>query len=41
MEMQLSIHELTLEVLEPMKYKSIAEKASAWETFVSSREGPT
>ena len=39
--MQMSIPEVTLQVLEPMKYKAIAEEASAWETFVSSRAGPT
>ena len=40
-ETQLSIHEVTLQVLEPIKYKAIDEEANAWEEYIFSVEGPT
>ena len=40
-ETQLLIHEVTLQVLELIKYKTIAEEANAWETYISSMAWPT
>ena len=40
-ETQFSIHELALQVLEAIKYKTITEEANTWETYISSMEGPT
>ena len=40
-EIQLSIHEVTLQVLEPIKYKVIKEEDNAWERYVSSATVPT
>ena len=41
LESQLSIHEVNLQVLEPIKYKPIAEEANAWIAYVFSMAGPT
>ena len=38
---QLKIHKVTLKLLEPMKYKTIAEEANTWAAYISSLEGPT
>ena len=40
-ETQLLIHEVTLQVLEPIKYKAIADEANAWAKYISSVVGPT
>ena len=41
LEMQLSIHEVTLQVLEPIKYKTIIEDVDAWTSYMARMEGPT
>ena len=41
LETNMSIHEVTLQVLEPIKYKTIVEEANAWTTYVSILAGPT
>ena len=38
---QLAVHEVTIQVLEPIKYKTIAEEANTWGAYVSSLVGPT
>ena len=40
-ETHLSIHEVTLQVLEPIKCKAIDEEANAWEIYISSMVWPT
>ena len=40
-ETKLSIHEVTLQVLEPIKYKVIAEEDNVWEGYISNVAGPT
>ena len=40
-ETQWSIHEATLQVFEPIKYKAITEESNAWEGYISSVSGPT
>ena len=40
-ETELSIHEVTLQLLELIKYKTIVEEANAWETYISSMAWPT
>ena len=40
-ETQLSIHELMLQVLEPIKYKTIVEEDNTCATYISSVERPT
>ena len=41
MQTQLVVHEVIIQVRELIKYKTIAEEASAWAAYVSSRAGPT
>ena len=38
---KLAVHEVTVQVLEPIKYKIIVEEANAWGEYVSSMEVPT
>ena len=38
---QPTMHEVTVQVIEPIKYEAIAEEDNAWDAYVSSREGPT
>ena len=40
-ETHLSIHEVTLQVLDPIKYKTITEEANAWATYIFGVAGPT
>ena len=37
----IAVHEVTVQLLEAIKYKTIAQEASAWAAYVSNREGPT
>ena len=40
-ETQLEMHEVTVQVLEPINYKTIVEEGNAWGAYVSSLERPT
>ena len=40
-ETQFSIHEVMLQVLEPIKYKTIVEEDNTCATYISSVERPT
>ena len=40
-ETQLSIHEVTLKVLDTIKYKAIDEEANTWEEYISRVDVPT
>ena len=40
-ETQLEMNEVTMQVLEPISHKDIAEEANAWGEYVSSLAGPT
>ena len=41
METQLVVHEVTVQMLEPINYKTIAEEANAWGEYISRLDGPT
>ena len=38
---QLVVHEVSVIILEPMDFRSIAEDAAAWKQFVDGLVGPT
>ena len=40
-ETSLAMHEVTMQMLEPINYKTITEEANAWGKYISSLVGPT
>ena len=40
-ESQLTVHEVTVRLMEPVDYRTIAPKANAWGKYISNPAGPT
>ena len=40
-ETQLVVHEVIVQMLEPINYHTIAEEANAWGEYISTLDGPT
>ena len=40
-ETQMAMHKVTMQMLYPINYKTIAEEANTWGEYISSLAGPT
>ena len=40
-ESQLVVHEVTVQMMEPINYRTIVEEAYAWREYIASSVGPT